>query len=77
MNLHNPGGRVSDLLRHLNATKCMEPEGIHPRVLRELVEDLSKLFSIIYHHSWLIREVLDDWRLAHVKPIHKKGWMRD
>ncbi|RMC21681.1 hypothetical protein DUI87_02549 [Hirundo rustica rustica] len=33
--------------------------------------------SIIYHQSWLIGKVPDDWRLANVMPIHKKGWKED
>lgn len=32
-------------------------DGIHPRIIREVAEELSKPLSIIYHHSWLTREV--------------------
>lgn len=63
--------------RHLDTNRSVGPEGIHPRVLSELVEELAKLLSIIYHHCWLTREVSDDWRLANVKPIHNKSWKRD
>ncbi|GAB0198925.1 mitochondrial enolase superfamily member 1 [Grus japonensis] len=55
----------------------MGPDGIHPRVLRELVEVLTKPLSIIYQQSWLTREVPVDWRLANVMPIYKKGWKED
>ncbi|KAF1435562.1 hypothetical protein FQV21_0002216, partial [Spheniscus demersus] len=65
---------VNDLLRHLDAHKSMGPDGIHPRVLRELAEELAKPLSIIYQQSWLTGEVPDDWRLANVTPIDKKGW---
>ncbi|KAF1441643.1 hypothetical protein FQV21_0009000, partial [Spheniscus demersus] len=68
---------VNDLLRHLDAHKSMGPDGIHPRVLRELAEELAKPLSIIYQQSWLTGEVPDDWRLASVTPIYKKGWKED
>ncbi|KFM06605.1 hypothetical protein AS27_02750, partial [Aptenodytes forsteri] len=68
---------VNDLLCHLDTHKSMGPDGIHPRVLRELVEELAKPLSIIYQQSWLTREVPDDWRLANVTPIHKKGRKED
>ncbi|KAF1534907.1 hypothetical protein FQV19_0007770, partial [Eudyptula minor] len=68
---------VNDLLRHLDAHKSMGPDGIHPRVLRELAEELAKPLSIIYQQSWLMGEVPDDWRLANVTPIYKKGRKED
>ncbi|GAB0187275.1 mitochondrial enolase superfamily member 1 [Grus japonensis] len=68
---------VSNLLHHLDTHKSMGQDGIHPRVLRELVEVLTKPLSIIYQQSWLTREVPLDWRLANVMPIYKKGWKED
>ncbi|GAB0185739.1 mitochondrial enolase superfamily member 1 [Grus japonensis] len=55
----------------------MGPDGIHPRVLRELGEELTKPLSIIYQQSWLTREVSVDWRLANVLSIRKKGQKED
>ncbi|KAK4818869.1 hypothetical protein QYF61_021074 [Mycteria americana] len=54
--------------------KSMGPDEIHPRVLKELAEMLSKPLSIIYQQSWLTGEVPADCRLANVMPISKKGW---
>jgi len=48
-------------------------DGIHPRVLRDLAEELAAPLSIIYQQSWLTGEVPDDWRLTSVTPIYKKG----
>jgi len=64
---------ADDLLCHLDTYKSMEPDEIHPRVLRELAEELAKPPSIIYQQSWLTGEVPDDWRIASVTPIYKKG----
>ena len=38
---------VYDLLPHLDTHKSMGLDGIHPRVLRELAEELTKPLSII------------------------------
>jgi len=43
------------------------------RVLRELAKPLS----IIHQQSWLTGEVPDDWSLASVTPIYKKGRKED
>ena len=42
---------VYDLLLHLGTHKSMGLDGIHPRVLRELVEEPGKPFSIINQQS--------------------------
>ncbi|KAK4830258.1 hypothetical protein QYF61_009351 [Mycteria americana] len=71
------GKMVSDLLHHLDTCKSMGLDGIHPRVLRKLVEVLTKPLSILYQQSWLIGEVSVDWRLANVTPIYRKGLKED
>ncbi|KAK4823408.1 hypothetical protein QYF61_001782 [Mycteria americana] len=68
---------VSDLLHHLDTHKSMGPDEIHPRVLNELAEELTKPLSIICQQSWLTGEVPADWRLVNVTPIFKKGWKED
>jgi len=68
---------VNDLLCHLDTYKSMGPDGIHPRVLRQLMEELAKPLSTIYQQSWLPGVVPDDWRIASVTPICKKGQKED
>uniref|UniRef100_A0A8C3B661 Reverse transcriptase domain-containing protein n=1 Tax=Cairina moschata TaxID=8855 RepID=A0A8C3B661_CAIMO len=55
----------------------MGPDGTHPRILRELAEELAKPLTIIYQQSWLSGEVPVDWRLANMMPIYKKGRRAD
>lgn len=55
----------------------MGPDEIHLRVLRELVEVIAKLFSLIYEQSWSTEEVPDSGRLAKMLPIYKKGQKED
>ncbi|KAJ7425386.1 hypothetical protein WISP_23652 [Willisornis vidua] len=45
--------------------------------MKELVERLTKPFSVIYQESWLTGEVLDAWKLARVVVIHHKGQKED
>ena len=68
---------ISDLLHDLDTHTSMGPDGIHPMVLRELVEMLTKTLSTIYHQSWLTGKVPVDCRLANVTPIYKKGQKED
>ncbi|KFW76577.1 hypothetical protein N305_03718, partial [Manacus vitellinus] len=68
---------VNDLLSHLDSHKSMGPDGIHPRVLGKLAEELAKPLSIIYQQSWLTGEIPDDWKLANVTSIHQKGCKDD
>ncbi|KAF4796682.1 hypothetical protein TURU_082069 [Turdus rufiventris] len=68
---------VRELLSLLDVHKSMGPDGIHPRVMKELADELVKLLSIIYQQSWDTGEVPDDWKLANVTPIHKKGGKED
>ena len=46
---------VNDLLCHLDTHKSMGADGIHPRVLRELAEELAKPLTIIYQQSLVNR----------------------
>ncbi|KFQ21504.1 hypothetical protein N332_04771, partial [Mesitornis unicolor] len=68
---------VGDLIHHLDIQKSIGPDGIHPRVLRDLAEVLAKTLSIIYQQSWLTGEVPVNWRLANMTPIYKKGQKED
>ncbi|RMC07425.1 hypothetical protein DUI87_16893 [Hirundo rustica rustica] len=68
---------VRELLRCLDIHKSMGPDGVHPRVMTELADELAKPLSIIYQQSWLTSEVPDDWKLGNVMPIHKKGGRED
>jgi len=68
---------VRDHLSNLEVHKSMGPDGMHPRVLRELADVLAEPLFIIFERSWRTGEVPEDWRIANVTPIFKKGKKED
>jgi len=68
---------VRDYLSNLDAHKSMGPNGMHPRVLRKLVDVIAEPLSIIFERSWRKGEVYEDRRKANVTPIFKKGKKED
>ncbi|KFP77562.1 RNA-directed DNA polymerase from mobile element jockey, partial [Apaloderma vittatum] len=69
--------QVRDHLMNLKVYKSMAPDGIHPWVLRELVDDVAKLLSILFQNSWQSGEVPADWKRGNIIPTFKKGKKKD
>ncbi|KAF7252758.1 hypothetical protein EYD10_02105 [Varanus komodoensis] len=64
---------IEEYLGGINTSKSPGPSELHPRVIKELVEELSEPLAIIFDKSWKTGEVPDDWRRAKVVLIFKKG----
>lgn len=69
--------QIRDHLRKLGVFKSMGPDGIHPRVPREMAGVVAELLSIIFEKLWLLGEVPGDWKKGNITPILKKGRKED
>ena len=64
---------VKRKLEDLDPSKAAGPDGIPPAFLKPLAEELSVPYTCIFNKSVKEGIVPEDWRLAHITPIFKKG----
>lgn len=64
---------VRKLLRNLNPRKASGPDGISPKILKALADELTPALTLLYQSSLTSGTVPCDWRTANVTPIFKKG----
>ncbi|KFQ73907.1 hypothetical protein N337_12302, partial [Phoenicopterus ruber ruber] len=69
--------QVQDHLRNLKVHKSMGPDEMRPRVLRELVDEITEPLSIVFENLWQSGEVPTDWKKGNITPIFKKGKKED
>ena len=64
---------VEKLLKDLNPHKAMGPDGLHPRILKQLASTIAPTLQVIFQKSINTGRVPSDWKQANVSPIFKKG----
>ena len=60
-------------LKKLNPTKSQGPDCLHPRVLKEVAEVIAKPLASLFNKSLLEGTVPEEWKIAEVTAIFKKG----
>ena len=57
----------------LNASKSCGPDEIHPQILIELVDLVSKPLALLLNKTMDEGCIPQDWKMVYVSPIFKKG----
>ena len=74
--LHFTSEDIEKNSRNSKPSKSPGLDYIHPRILKELAEEISESLNIF--HTSLHEGILPmDWLVAHITPIHKKGSKTD
>eukprot|EP00061_Rhincodon_typus_P006823 g27857.t1 len=57
----------------LKVDKSPGPNGLHPRVLKEMGEEIVEALVVIFQESLESGRVPEDWKIANVTSLFKKG----
>ena len=60
-------------LKSLKPNKSPGPDGIHPRILKELSDELAYPLRLLFEKTISCGKLPDAWKTAEVRPIFKKG----
>ena len=62
---------VTKLLKSMNPSKALGPDELHPRVLKAI--ELGPVFAHLFQQSIGKGEIPNEWSLANICPLFKKG----
>jgi hypothetical protein len=65
--------KIEEKIAGLRTDAAAGPDGIGPRLLKELASELAPVLAVIFNRSLSEGKVPEDWREANVTPIFKKG----
>ena len=64
---------VKKLLLNLDPNKACGPDGISPRLLKVVAEEVTPALTLLFRNSYQTGTLPLDWKLAHITPVFKKG----
>ncbi len=68
-----PQRDVLQVLKELDTSKAVGPDGFSPKLLKECGDELCPSLTIIFNNSLLSGSLPDKWKEANVVPVFKKG----
>ena len=63
---------VHDKLSSLNPNKAPGPDGLHPRLLKNRANTLTRPLFLIYSQSLKNGKIPSEWKKANIMPIFKR-----
>ncbi len=69
--------KIKEKIRNLQKNSAAGPDKIGPGLMQEVLEEVAPALKIIYKRSLEEGEVPEDWRMANVTLIFKKGAKSD
>ena len=64
---------ILSVMNNMNVNKTPGPDKISPRLLKEAKNELVKPLTTLFNKTLLAGKVPNEWKLANVTPIFKKG----
>ena len=64
---------IQKLLHNTNPNKALGPDGIHPRVLKELAPELFYIICHLFQQSIVTGSIPEEWKSANICPLYKKN----
>ena len=65
--------KVKKNLLNPKSSKTPGPDGIHPRILLQTARVIAAPLTVIFRRSLETGELPNDWKLANITPVFKKG----
>ena len=73
IDMHISYNDVKVKLNQMNSNKTPGPDNFHPKILKNVVDEICGPLTSIFNKSLQEGKVPEDWKLANVTPIFKKG----
>lgn len=65
--------KIRKIIKKLKRNKSPGPDHLHPRIIKEVMEEILEPFQILFDFSFAMRQLPQDWVIADITPIFKKG----